>query len=67
MPVANDFTPRLMHMAAAARYIGVSVGTLDKLGIPRKIVRQTPKYDRFDLDAYIDGLPYEGDETQSGW
>ena len=67
MTAAHDFTPRLMPRTAAARYVGVSVGTLDKLEIPRKLVRQKPKYDKFDLDAYIDDLPYEGGVEQTGW
>ncbi|CUH66857.1 hypothetical protein TG4357_02680 [Thalassovita gelatinovora] len=53
------FAPRLMQAAQAAQYLGVSQSTLRTLPIPRKERGGNRLYDRFDLDAYADGLPYE--------
>lgn len=64
MAATHDFPPRLMPLAAAARYIGVSTSTLRKLDIPRKLVIEKPVYDKSDLDAYADGIPYEGDKKK---
>ncbi|MGV6840606.1 MAG: DNA-binding protein [Planktomarina sp.] len=61
MPIASDFPPRLMPAPAAARYIGVSVSTLNALRLPRKELGAKRLYDKADLDAYADGLPYEGE------
>lgn len=54
--------PRLLHASAAAAYAGVSVNTLRKLPVQRRMVRSKPLYDIRDLDAYIDELPYEGEQ-----
>lgn len=56
----HDFPPRLMSAPSAARYIGVSESTLSKLDIRRKELRAKRMYDKADLDAYVDSLPYEG-------
>lgn len=57
-PLVN---PRLLTASAAAQYAGISINTLRKLEIPRRLVRSKPLYDMRDLDAYIDELPYEGE------
>ncbi|OUS33189.1 hypothetical protein A9Q94_19985 [Rhodobacterales bacterium 56_14_T64] len=54
------FTPRLLPSPAAAAYLGVSESMLRKLGIPRKEQGAKRLYDRTDLDAHADELPYEG-------
>ena len=55
------FTPAMMGAGDAAFYIGVSPSTLRKLHIPRKVLGGRRLYDRRDLDAFRDGLPYEGE------
>lgn len=60
------FPPRLMGEAQAAAYIGLSPSTLRKLPIPRKTEGGRKLFDRLDLDAYADSLPYEG-EQDGGW
>ena len=64
MPLASELPPRLMPAPVAARYIGVSPSTLSKLGLPRKELGAKRLYDKADLDAYADGLPYEGDSGE---
>lgn len=60
MPQAPALLPRLMGESAAAAYLGVSATTLRALGLPRKKCGERRfLYDRFDLDAYADDLPYE--------
>lgn len=59
MPLALEFPPRLMPGPVAARYIGVSVSTLNTLQLPRKELGSKRLYDKADLDAYADTLPYE--------
>ncbi|MVO17137.1 helix-turn-helix domain-containing protein [Parasedimentitalea huanghaiensis] len=51
--------PRLLPSPAAAAYLGVSESMLRKLGIPRKEQGAKRLYDRSDLDAHADDLPYE--------
>ncbi len=60
MPAARDFPPRLMPAPAAAHYLGVSVSTLRLLSIPRRSLGSKRVYDKSDLDAYADALPYDG-------
>lgn len=61
MPAHRDFPPRLMPSPQAAHYIGVSESTLRNLHIPRRELGSKRVYDKADLDAYADNLPYEGD------
>lgn len=61
MPAA--LLPRLMQAPAAARYLGISETKLRGLPIPRRVSGGNRLYDRHDLDAYADGLPYEGDRA----
>ena len=58
------FTPAMMGEGDAAFYIGVSPSTLRGLHIPRKVLDSRRLYDRRDLDAFRDGLPYE-DENKA--
>jgi hypothetical protein len=53
-----------MPAPIAARYIGVSESKLRGLGLPRKELGGKRVYDRVDLDAYADRLPYEGVQSE---
>lgn len=59
MSAARDFPPRLMPAPQAAHYLGVSPSTLRMLGIPRRHLGSKRVYDKADLDAYADSLPYD--------
>lgn len=59
MPVTRDFAPRLMPATQAAHYLGVSASTLRQLPIPRRQLGTKRVYDKADLDAYADSLPYD--------
>lgn len=52
---------RLLSAAEAADYLAVSTKTLSRLAergeITRRYIGNRPKYEREDLDAYIDTLP----------
>lgn len=61
MPLSRAFAPRLMPAPVAAHYLGVSESTLRALGLPRRTLGAKRVYDKADLDAFADGLPYEGD------
>lgn len=66
MPAPLEFPPRLMPAPAAAHYLGVSESTLRGLDLPRRQLGGKRIYDRRDLDAYADSLPYDtlkGDGT----
>jgi len=58
------FQPALMGEGDAAFYIGVSTGTLRKQHIPRRVLGRRRLYDRRDLDAFRDGLPYEDENRE---
>ena len=60
MAVARAFVPRLMPCPEAAAYLGVSATTLRQLPIPRRALGAKRLYDKADLDAYADSLPYDG-------
>jgi len=55
--------PRLLPAPSAAAYIGVSETKLRELGIRRRVLGGKRLFDRLDLDAYVDGLSFEGDEA----
>ena len=55
--------PALLSETDAARYLGVSTGTLRKLDLPRKVLGARRLYHRHDLDAFADDLPYEGERN----
>lgn len=68
MPAAVEFPPRLMPAPIAARYIGVSETMLRQLPIPRRAIGAKRVYDKRDLDAYADSLPYDGiEDANGGW
>ncbi len=54
------FAPALMPARDAAAYLGVSETTLRNLPIPRRVLGAKRLFDRRDLDAFINDLPYEG-------
>ena len=60
MPRPGTHTPRLMGAKDAARYLGISEGTLRQLGLPRRLLGARRLYDIADLDAFADSLPTEG-------
>lgn len=49
-----------MQAKAAAHYLGVSPSKLRGLDLPCKVDGGNKLYDRADLDAYADALPYDG-------
>jgi hypothetical protein len=49
-----------MQSRAAAHYLGISETKLRGLGLPCKEDGGNVLYDRNDLDAYADRLPYRG-------
>ena len=55
------FPRGMLSEADAAAWLAVSVGMLREAGIPRRIWRRRRLYDVRDLEAFRDGLPYEGD------
>lgn len=57
--------PRLMKEPAAAAYLGVSPNTLRKAGLSRRVLGGLRLYDRLDLDAWADALPYEGRDQEA--
>lgn len=63
---AIPYVPRLFGAADAAQYLSLSQTTLRTLDIPRKQKGGRYFYDRMDLDAWANDLPYEGDEA-NGW
>lgn len=73
MPVTLDFPPRLLPAPQAAHYLGVSPSKLLTLPIPRRALGAKRLYDRRDLDAYADTLPYDVggiescDEADAAW
>lgn len=58
--MSYQFPPRLMQAKAAAHYLGVSASKLRGLDLPCKVDGGNKLYDRADLDAYADALPYDG-------
>ena len=53
--------PSLLGEHDAAKYLGISKSTLRTLGISRRMLGGRRLYDRRDLDAFVDELPYEGE------
>lgn len=72
IPLSYMFPPRGLRREEAARYLGVSPSTFDKLraeGItpsPRKL-RGLSVWDRHDLDAFFAELPVEQSTTLNPW
>ncbi len=51
--------PALLGTADAARYLGISATTLRGLELRRRVLGGRRLYDRRDLDAFANDLPYE--------
>lgn len=64
-----QFPPRLMKAKAAAHYLGLSETKLRALNLPCKRDGGNVLFDRADLDAWADGLPYDGigEVSNGGW
>lgn len=58
-----NFPPRLLSSTRAAAYLGISETTLRTLGLPRRILGKRRLYDRYELDAFADGLEVEDSEA----
>lgn len=56
--MSYQFPPRLMQAKAAAHYLGISPSKLRSLGLPARQDGGNVLYDRADLDAWADQLPY---------
>ncbi|MCW1932653.1 helix-turn-helix domain-containing protein [Pararhodobacter zhoushanensis] len=56
------FAPRLLPVAEAAAYLGISPSKLRELQIPRRMLGGKRVFDRMDLDRFASDLPYEGDD-----
>ncbi len=56
--------PALLGEADAARYLGIGTTTLRGLGLKRRVLGGRRLYDRRDLDAFADALPYEGEGNE---
>jgi len=58
--MTRHFPPRLLKAKDAAHYLSVSPSKLRGLGLPCKRQGGNVFYDRHDLDAWADALPYDG-------
>jgi hypothetical protein len=58
-----SYAPRLLSANEAAAYLGLSATTLRELPIPRKVLGRRKLWDRMDLDAYANELPYDGTDA----
>lgn len=70
----SSVSPRLLRRERAAAYLDISAGSFDKLvrdGIlpPAKVLHSFKVWDRTDLDALADTLPYENgnDKIDTSW
>ncbi len=58
--------PALLSEKAAAFFLGgISETKLRELGLPRRKLGRRRLYDRRDLEAYVDSLPYDGEEDHA--
>jgi hypothetical protein len=55
-----------MPSPVAAHYLGVLESTLRTLSLPRRQLGAKRVYDKADLDAYADTLPYDKIKEESG-
>jgi prophage regulatory protein len=65
-----NFLPRLLRRERAAAYLDISIGCFDKLVDNRflpspKMLNSIKVWDRSDLDAIADNLPYIGEISAS--
>lgn len=63
--MSYQFPPRLMQAKAAAHYLGISESKLRGLSLPCKRDGGNVLYDRMDLDAWADRLPYEAAQREA--
>lgn len=56
-----SFFRRFMGISDAAQYLGISASKLRDLPVRRKCIDSRRVYDRYDLDAWADECPYEGE------
>jgi predicted DNA-binding transcriptional regulator AlpA len=68
--VTLNFHPRLLRRERAAAYLDISIGCFDKLVDKRllpspKMLNSIKVWDRSDLDAIVDNLPYIGEISAS--
>jgi len=57
--------PALLNERDACAFLGrISETKLRELGLPRRKLGRRRLYDRRDLEAYVDSLPYDGEEAQ---
>ena len=59
-------TPRLLSAQAAAEYLSLPVATVKRLAIGRRLIGSHVRYDRFAIDAYLDGDSAGAPTTVSG-
>lgn len=65
---ALNFLPRLLRRERAAAYLDISIGCFDRLVSDRllpspKLLHSIKVWDRSDLDAIADNLPYMGESS----
>jgi hypothetical protein len=65
--MSYQFPPRLMKAKAAAHYLGYSESKLRALALPCKEDGGNVMYDKADLDAYADALPYRTEKRVQEW
>jgi prophage regulatory protein len=69
----HGIIPRLLRRERAASYLDISPGAFDKLVKekklpPPKVNHGFKEWDRLDLDAHVDALPYDGAASpDSSW
>ena len=56
-----------MPAPQAAHYLGVSESTLRTIDLPRKTVGSKKMHDKFDLDQWVDTLPYDNEQPENVW
>ena len=54
--------PALLGEKDAAAFLGIKETKLRELGLPRRKLGRRRLYDRRDLEAYVDSLPYDDEE-----
>lgn len=59
------YQPRLMAAPEAARYIGISETMLRSLGLPRRVLGGRRLYDRYDLEAFVNAMQYDGEQIET--
>ena len=56
--------PALLGEKAAAFFLGIGETKLRELGISRRKLGRRRLYDRRDLEAYVDSLPYDDEDNE---